>query len=299
MPSLDLMQTFITVVEKHSFTQAALHLKISKALVSTRIKRLEQDLGLSVLVRDTRKLILTTAGQELYVHFKDLLLSLTQSIENVRQGQLGTSGILRITSTFEFGHQVLWPLLAPFCQTHSELHLHCLFDSKPYDLIREQIDVAIRLGQLVDSSHRAKKLAEYEIVLVASKQHAAQLQLTDLEQLETCHWISNLNLSSQTFWTFYQNGQSHSIHENTKYAANNIQTMKHMLLDHLGIAVIPKWLIETELSQGLLQQLLPEYRLSTQGIYAVFPNQAYVATKTRLLIDHLATTLPQALPAPQ
>ena len=295
MPNLDLIQTYIMVIEKQSFSQAALQLNISKALVSMRIKRLEQEIGVSLLIRNTRKLTLTEAGHELYLQFKDLLLNITQSIENIRQGQQSASGILRMTSTYEFGHQILWELLAEFCQQHQALHLQCLFDAKPYDLIREQIDVAIRLGQLHDSTYKARKLAEYDIVLVASKSYANQMQFEHIKQLEQADWISNLNLNTIQFWNFKKGTEQLTLHEKTKYAANNVQTMKQMLLANLGVAILPKWLIEQELQQHSLVQLFSQYQLGRQGIYAVFPNQSYVPTKTRLMIDFLAAQLPALL----
>lgn len=289
MPNLELIETFISVVEKHSFSQAAHALGLSRALVSMRIKRLEQEVGVTLLVRDTRKLILTEAGKELYIQFKDILLSITQSIENIRKNQVESAGILRVASTYEFGHQILWPLLSQFCQQHPQLHLQCLFDARPYDLIYEQIDVAIRLGQLNDSSYKARKLTEYETVLVASPKYLVGRLLSHIEQLEQEAWISNLNFAPTQSWLFIKDDQHITLHENRKYAANNIQTIKQMLLDGLGIAVIPKWMIGDEISDGRLVQLFGDYQMQSQGVYAVFPNQVYIPAKTRLLINFLAS----------
>jgi len=288
MPNFELIETFITVVEKHSFSQAAHALSLSRALVSMRVKRLEQELGVTLLVRDTRKLILTEVGKEFYLQFKDILLSITQSIENIRKKQVESVGVLRIASTYEFGHQMLWPLLSDFCQQHPQIYLQCLFDARPYDLIHEQIDVAIRLGQLNDSSYKARKLTEYETVVVASPQYLEGKTFTELSQLEQCDWISNLNLNIQP-WQFFQGQQQITLYENRKYAANNIQTIKQMLLAGLGVAVIPQWMVIEEIADGRLTHLFSDYQMQTQGVYAVFPNQAYVPAKTRLLIDFLAT----------
>lgn len=288
MPNFELIETFITVVEKHSFSQAARALSLSRALVSMRVKRLEQELGVTLLVRDTRKLILTEVGKEFYLQFKDILLSITQSIENIRKKQVESVGVLRIASTYEFGHQMLWPLLSDFCQQHPQIYLQCLFDARPYDLIHEQIDVAIRLGQLNDSSYKARKLTEYETVVVASPQYLEGKTFTELSQLEQCDWISNLNLNTQP-WQFFQGQQQITLYENRKYAANNIQTIKQMLLAGLGVAVIPQWMVIEEIADGRLTHLFSDYQMQTQGVYAVFPKQAYVPAKTRLLIDFLAT----------
>lgn len=289
MPNFELIETFITVVEKHSFSQAASALGLSRALVSMRIKRLEQEIGVTLLVRDTRKLILTEAGKEMYVQFKDILLSITQSIENIRKNQVESAGILRVASTYEFGHQILWPLLSDFCQQHPQLHVQCLFDARPYDLIHEQIDVAVRLGQLNDSSYKARKLTEYETVLVAAPQYLIGRDLSCMAALEQCDWISNLNLNTSQSWQFYQGQQQITVHEKSKYAANNIQTIKQMLLDGLGVAVIPQWMIVDELAEGRLIQLFTDYQMQRQGVYAVFPNQVYIPAKTRLFIDFLAS----------
>lgn len=289
MPNFELIETFITVVEKHSFSQAASALGLSRALVSMRIKRLEQEIGVTLLVRDTRKLILTEAGKEMYVQFKDILLSITQSIENIRKNQVESAGILRVASTYEFGHQILWPLLSDFCQQHPQLHVQCLFDARPYDLIHEQIDVAVRLGQLNDSSYKARKLTEYETVLVAAPQYLIGRDLSCMAALEQCDWISNLNLNTSQSWQFFQGQQQITVHEKSKYAANNIQTIKQMLLDGLGVAVIPQWMIVDELAEGRLVQLFTDYQMQRQGVYAVFPNQVYIPAKTRLFIDFLAS----------
>lgn len=152
MLNLQRMSLFIAVVDSGSFTAAAAASGQTKAVVSFNIRQLEKELGVTLLLRSTRRLTLTDAGILFYQKGVNLLNAAKNLQDEVRASHSGLGGELRITTTPEFGEQVIVPLLAQFSQRHPDLHIRHMSSSHHADLIAERFDVAIRLGSLADSA---------------------------------------------------------------------------------------------------------------------------------------------------
>lgn len=168
MLNLQRLAIFAAVVEAGSFTAAAAALGQTKAVVSFNVKQLENELGVSLLARSTRRLSLTDAGERFYQRSLQLLQEAENVLDDVRRDHHGLSGVLRITSTPEYGALVVAPALAAFSRQHPRLRIQHVSSSYHADLISERFDVAIRLGQLADSSHRAALIDCFAIFPVAA-----------------------------------------------------------------------------------------------------------------------------------
>ncbi|MBP6562901.1 MAG: LysR family transcriptional regulator [Neisseriaceae bacterium] len=283
------IHTFLQVVESGSFTRAAEHLNISRAMASIDVKSLEQKLGVSLLVRSTRSIALTEAGQSFYQDFKAIQGQMAQALERVQQDHHAISGTLRLTSTHEFGRQFILPLIGDFCHQYPALDIHYDFDTALSDLITEQLDVAIRLGTLKDSSFKSRPLGQYDIVAVASPDFLDQYPIHSPEQLNHVPWVSQSSLHAHGSWRFNHPSQASIVvtPPYSRYMANTTSAVHAMALSALGVTICPYWQVADDLTQGRLIHLCPEYQLPQQSIQLLFPNQAYLPQKTRVFIDFL------------
>ncbi len=167
MLNLQRVTMFIAVVDAGSFTLAAAALGQTKAVVSFNVRQLENELGVTLLLRSTRRLRLTDAGVLFYQRGVALLNAAENLQDEVRASHSGLSGELRITTTPEYGAQVIIPALAAFARRHPALRVRHVSSSHHADLISERFDVAIRLGTLADSRYRATRIASFAILPVA------------------------------------------------------------------------------------------------------------------------------------
>ncbi|STS92827.1 LysR family transcriptional regulator [Klebsiella variicola] len=163
MLNLQRVTMFIAVVDAGSFTLAAAALGQTKAVVSFNVRQLENELGVTLLLRSTRRLRLTDAGALFYQRGVALLKAAENLQDEVRASHTGLSGELRITTTPEYGAQVIIPALAAFARRHPALRVRHVSSSHHADLISERFDVAIRLGTLADSRYRATRIASFAI----------------------------------------------------------------------------------------------------------------------------------------
>jgi DNA-binding transcriptional LysR family regulator len=198
---LNRVQTFLAVVDFGSYTKAANYLSISKAMASLHVKALEEVLSATLLIRNTRNISLTEIGQEFYEEFKGIVADIDNAFDNVLKGNNRVSGKLRISSTSEYGEKYILPLIPLFSERYPEIRLCYNFNSSLNDLVAEKLDLVIRLGNLADSAFKSRKLADYEIVLVATEAFLARHPVREPQDLNSVPWIANSNLQAPTQWT--------------------------------------------------------------------------------------------------
>lgn len=289
---LNRIQTFISVVDCGSFTKAAERLFISKAMASIHVKSLEEVLNVPLLIRNTRGISLTEAGEVLYNDFREIFVNIQTSLENISDSHRSLSGTLSVTSTTEFGEYYLLPMISQFCQLNPNLNINYYADSSMNDLVTERLDLAIRLGSLRDSSLKSRKLASYPIVLVASAYWLENNPLSSPEDLNTAPWIANSNLRTPTQWTLTdEKGQPFDVRAVARFHSNTSTAIKSMACAGLGIAVLPEWLVRAEIASGKLVQLFPDYKLPVQDITIVYAGDHRISLKCRKFIDYLVQNL--------
>src|SRR5688500_2956008 len=182
--NLNRLVVFVAVAENGSLTAAAEKLGIAKTMVSAHMQRLEAELGSSLLTRTTRKTALTEAGQAFYTATRQALHDIDDAVLAVGNSAAVPRGTLRVTSPVDYGAAVITPLLVSLQQRYPALKVELLCADRRFDLIEEGIDVAIRLGRLADSTHRAVRVGGYTKWLVAApqclKRHGVSETLADL-----------------------------------------------------------------------------------------------------------------------
>jgi Transcriptional regulator len=290
MLNLQRMTIFVAVVDTGSFTAAAATLGQTKAVVSFNVRQLESELGVTLLLRSTRRLTLTEAGSVFYQRGIALLKAAESLQDEVRASHAGLSGELRITTTPEYGSLVVVPALAAFSRQHPGLRVRHVSSSWHADLISERFDVAIRLGTLADSRYHAALIATFAILPVASSQWLANNPISSPADLAQAEWIIHERLPAPLRWQIKdEQGQETTleIKNNARLFADSAQALMAFALAGSGVALLPEWLVKPELEKGTLKPVLPGYTFMPQGIYAVYPDAQHVPAKVRIFIDFL------------
>lgn len=290
MLNLQRLAIFVAVVDAGSFTAAAVALGQTKAVVSFNVKQLESELGVSLLVRSTRRLALTDAGERFYQRCLRLLQDADNVLDDVRRDHHGLSGVLRITTTPEYGAQVVVPALAAFSRLHPRLRIQHVSSSYHADLISERFDVAIRLGQLADSSHRAALLDSFAILPVASPDYLARHPVDSLTQLAQAKWIAHSRLSSPLSWQVVTPERQvvlFKVEDAATLMGDSAAALLAFALHGAGVALLPEWLVRPAIAEGKLCPLLADHQFPAQSIYALYPNTRHVPEKVRAFIDFL------------
>lgn len=292
---LNQAQTFLAVVDFGSYTKAADFLGISKAMASLHVKALEEALAVTLLVRSTRALSLTEAGKAFHDEFKDVVRDMEGAFENIMHQGRRISGKLRISTTSEYGERFVLPLIPDFVAQHPGISVCYDVNASLSDLLAEKLDLVVRLGNLADSSFRSRKLAQYDIVLVASQAFLRQHPVRRPADLAAAPWIANSNLSHPTAWTLRSaNGQRVDIAGRAAHQSNSSTAIRAMARSGLGVALLPAWFVEDDLASGALRRILPGHALPQQPINVVFPNSGHLPRKTRAFIDYLCERLGEA-----
>jgi len=191
-------QTFLAVVDFGSYTRAADFLGISKAMASLHVKALEEALSVALLVRNTRSIALTETGREFYDEFKGIVRDVGSAFDNAMHSGNRIAGRLRISTTSEYGEKYILPLIPAFLERYPGISVAYDVNSSLSDLVAEKLDLVVRLGHLADSSFKSRRLAGYDIVLVASAAFLRSHPVRRPEDLADLPWIANSNLTHPT-----------------------------------------------------------------------------------------------------
>jgi DNA-binding transcriptional LysR family regulator len=294
MVSLNRFKIFIAVVDAGTLTAAAHALGQSKAVVSFNLKQLEAELGVALLTRSTRSLVLTEAGRRFYHDCLHVELQAQEAIDRARMAHQGLQGTLRLSTTTEYGQHRIVPALAEFSRQHPYLQIHHSSSSQYADLISERFDVAIRLGKLKDSSYKAGLIEHYPIWPVASAaylQNSPRGSMTTLEDLSQADWLGHSQMSMPFSWLVKGvNGpEAFELKVQPKIVSDSASVLLTFVHQDCGVALLPKWLVEQDVASGRLLHLLPEYQFPSQSVYAVYPHVQHLPEKVRCFIDFVRT----------
>ncbi len=287
MDKLTAIKVFLTVAETGSFTATAEQLEISKPMISRYVALMEEWLNARLFQRSTRKVALTDAGEQA-VLFCQRIANLTAEMEQEMMAQQGElRGVLRVTSSQTFGTYHLVQMVNRFLQLHPKLNIQLLLNDQPMDLISERIDLAIRITNNPDPNFIARKLADCHSLLVATPDYLAQFGTpTQPEELYQHHYLSHHNINRKA-WKCTQGEREVLLDLNSRFTTNDTQALLNAVLDGNGIAMLPKYMLETELQQGKLQAVLTDWQLPTFSIYAIYPSRDKLPIAVRKLIDFL------------
>ncbi|WP_414555785.1 LysR family transcriptional regulator [Stenotrophomonas forensis] len=307
MVSLDRFDIFRAVVEAGSLTAAADRLGLSRAVVSFNLKRLEQELGVTLLLRSTRHLALTEAGEQFLQHCVQALDAAQAAIDAARRDQHQLQGVLRLTTTPEYAQLRLIPALEAFRARHPALQLHLSTSPAPAHLIPERFDLAIRLGRLPDSGLHAIELERHPLCAVAAPMLLARLPSAEAaEAAEAADDPAQLGALPRLGYprladvpVVAPDGSDALFATNPGNAVVRVDgasSLRAFAVAGAGVTVLPRWLIEDDLAQDRLRLVLRQHRFPQQSVYAVYPHSTQPSPKVRQLIDFLRIGLDASAP---
>ncbi|WP_096084989.1 LysR family transcriptional regulator [Agaribacterium haliotis] len=285
MDKLSCMRSFCEVMKAGSFSQAARQLGISKVMVSRNVSALESELGLRLLQRTTRKMSPTDEGRAYYERCQALLDEFDELDASIKDRAGQARGRLRLSVPSEsFFNRQLLPFFSDFARQHSELELDIALSDRYIDIVEEGFDAAIRIGQLQNSSLIARRLADMQQLLCASPDYcAAQPPINQPEDLQQHELIIDSNYRGGQHYVFKRGQHSVSVKASGRLRINSADAVSSFLLQGIGIAVCPSFMVSDELKSGQLQQLLPEWSLGSGGIYLLYSHRKHLSAKVRLL----------------
>lgn len=293
MSFLNKIQSFTTAIQTGSFTAAAKKLNLSKSYVSKQVSQLEQELDTRLLYRTTRKLSLTQEGDRFYQHCKLIMLETQKAKAEVMNSHKNPSGNIKLTIPQSFVLSKMSLILTQFQKKYPEITLQISTSGNNVDLIEESIDLALRIGELEDSTLMCRKLVSCEFQAVASPQYIKKYGNPSTPQDLTkhnCLIYSDSQLNTQ--WPFkLENSKTVMVNIKGNLICDDGGYILTTSLNGGGICFGPSIMFDKYLTENKLCVLLPNYALSTTSISAIYPLNKNLSTRVKLLIDFLAAKL--------
>ncbi|NRB19821.1 MAG: LysR family transcriptional regulator [Rhodobacteraceae bacterium] len=279
---------FVAVAEAKSFTAAANQLGISTAQVSRQIGALEVRLSVKLFYRTTRKVTITETGQIYYNHCRQVLDGLAEAERAITDLHQTPKGRLNLTAPVTYGENRIAPLVNDFVARYPELEVNLTLTNQIVDLVAESYDLAIRLGQLEDSTMMAKRLASRKHYVCASPGYLAAFgEPRTLSELDR----HNCLRGTVDFWRFKEKGKSRHVRVTGNIRCNSGWSLADAALKGIGIIQLPDYYVHTQLEAGRLIPLLDRFAAPDDGIWAIYPQNRHLSPKVRLLLEHLSNGL--------
>ncbi|WP_041521719.1 LysR family transcriptional regulator [Gilvimarinus agarilyticus] len=279
---------FVAVAETGSFTRASQRLGSSVAHISRQVKAREQRMGVSLLMRTTRKVSLTEEGRVYHQHCRQILDALAAADSALANLQHTPTGHLRLTAPVSFGEKYLAPLISEFAQRYPGLSIDLQLSNQRLDLIDESIDLAVRIGLLEDEQLIPRKLAERQPMVCASPEYLARHGQPHTPS-ELAH--HNCLLGTLDYWRFTINGRAQNLPVNGSLRCNNGPALRSAACQGLGLVQLPDYYLQSELANGELVEVLSAYAPAKEGIWALYPANRRLSPKVQLLVDYLEKQL--------
>jgi len=286
MTAISDLDIFARVARTANMSAAGREMGLSPAVVSKRISLLEDRLGARLFQRTTRHLTLTETGEGYFKCVVDILSLIEEAEDFVSRRNTRPRGVLKVTAPTAFSRLHITPHLPQFLSRYSDIEIEMELTDNYVDIIRDGFDVAVRIGELRDSSLVARKLASDTRVLCATPGYLAEAgtpsSLADLER-HNC-----LLAGAQDIWQL--EGPEGQVQTRVKgnIRSNSAEFVREALLSGLGVALRSTWDVEAELESGALEVVLPQYRGSSAvGIFAVYPCREFMPNKVNVFIEFL------------
>jgi len=287
------METFVRVIDTGSFSGAARQMQIGQPAVSKAITQLEDWLGVRLLLRSTRSLTPTEAGQSFYVRAKRALEETEEAVLAARGAGGDLTGKLRISSSVCFGRLHIMRQLPRFLEKHPALEIEMVLDDRPINLVEEGIDVAFRSGSLGNSALVARKLGEARRLVMATpsyfEKHGEPKNPAELMAHQTVIYTPD---GGGTSWMFRQGSTETSVAVGGRVRVTAAEGLREAVFAHLGLAITSEWNFAPELAAGIVRPILLDWDLPRLELRAVFPTGRMASAKTREFVSFVESCIP-------
>ncbi len=284
---IEYLNIFIQVVEQGSFTKAADVLQIHRPTVSKAIQQIENDLGVKLIHRTTRKLSVTAEGDEFYHHARHVLAEVNDMMASFSP-TLPPRGRLRLDVPLALAHAILIPNLRDFRALYPGIEVVLVSSDKKTDLITEGVDCLVRLGALQDSSFVSRRLGDIRMVTCAApsylREHGRPETLADLDQHQAVNFFSDHSREVME-WKFIEDGSVVSLRPASSMLVDNSDILLSCGLAGLGIIQATFDALAPHLSSGALEEVLTQYPSVSKPVSVMYPDRRYLSPKVRVFID--------------
>ena len=292
MDRLAAMQTFVKVIETGSFSAAARQLRLGQPAVSKTVAQLEERLGLPLLLRSSRRLSATEAGQIFYDHAKVTIAQAEEAELAARGAGAGLTGRLRVSAGVTFARLKIVPKLGSFLARHPKLEIELILDDRNVDLVGEGIDVALRMGVLTDSALAARKIAVVGRRVVGTPAYFARAGMPEMPADLSAHEaIIYSQRGGGSAWTFAKDGAEQSVVLSGRIRSTAVEAVREAVLADLGLAVASDAMLGAELESGAVREVLADWRLPSIDVWAVFPTGQRASAKARAFANFVEQEL--------
>lgn len=292
------MKLFRRIVETGSFAQASRDFDITPSSATRQLLSLEKELGAQLLTRTTRKLTMTEAGELYFERVVGILDEIDEANRAVGQLLRVPRGTLRINSTVTFGQMYIAPHLPEFMRCYPDIRLEFYMTDKVVDLVEERVDIAIRIGELKDSSLVSRKLMPHRYILCAApdylRRHSTPSTPEELQQ-HSCLTFAFSPGSDK--WYFGPEGNREEFTVRGILRVNSVEVLRNMIVAGMGVGVLTDWILREDLINGRVVELLPDWNVAplpvtNSAIHVVYPANRRKAPNVRAFIDFLTAKLP-------
>lgn len=285
--NLNRLVFFTTVVESGSFTAAGERLGVAKAVVSHQVARLEEELGVTLLSRTTRRLATTGEGRIFYDRCVIILREAEAAYGEMSHHTNEPSGTLTLTAPLDYGTAVVAPVITAYMRRYPAMRVDIVFDDSIIDPASHQLDLAIRVGWLTDTSHQSRRIGAFEQYLVATPSLASQYgDLRTPADAAALPWIENAALRHPLRWMFsHTDFPAEVIDVRSALRTDKTPAAYACVLAGAGVSVFPDYMLGDDLAQGKLVRLLEGWSLPAGGIHAVFPAARFRPAKVRKFVE--------------
>ena len=292
MNRLDAMHIFVRIAELGSFTAVAEQMGLARSVVTRQIAALESHLGVKLMVRNTRRLSLTSAGSA-YLEKCKVVLDLIEAAEaSVMEERLTPRGNIRIGVPLSFGLKKLTPMLLEFSERYPDINLEIVFDDHQMNLIEEGMDLSIRIATQLAPGDIVRKLGSCRLFTVASPDYLKQYgRPSHPSELINHECLGYTLTASGMSWGFMVEGHLETFYIRSRIKANNGDALTEAAARGLGITRQPDFIVDDYLATGQVETILDEFNAAELGIYAILSSNRYVPHRVRVLLDFLANRL--------
>jgi DNA-binding transcriptional LysR family regulator len=280
---LERLKLFAELVNKGNFTKTAEYLGISKAHLSKQIKALEKDIGNQLLIRNTRNMRLTSAGESLFEHANKLTTFWHDSKQLLESSETSLAGEVKFTAPTGLLKYKLMPAICEFTRQYPDIKLTAETGNRTYNLVSTPYDFAVRITNTPPEELIARELTRFSYVCCASPQYIAingapetPYQLLDHQCISLSYWKN---------WQFKENAQNYDINTTPMFQFSDNEVLKQAALSSIGICRLPSYMIKEELEQGKLIRLFEHIASENKGIYLLYPQSLKRPERVNLVMD--------------
>ncbi|MCX6123440.1 MAG: LysR family transcriptional regulator [Proteobacteria bacterium] len=290
---MNYLRIFVKVVETRSYTSTANFFGIPKSRVSRAVSQMEEALQTSLIYRTTRQVEPTTAGLQLFVNCRESMERIQNGLREASDQSKQMEGSIRITAVEDIGVDLVAPLVAKFSERYPRLRIEMLLDTKVLDLVKNSIDLAVRVGKVAQVSHHVRKIGRIYFILVASPKYLARFStppsINDLENVEFIA-LSGLNLRKKGL-VLCNGPASRVVKVNAKLEATSTAAIRQLAIAGRGVALLPNFMCADFFKKELLIPVCRDWHALTKPVCIVTPTRHKKTSAARMLSDFLCHQL--------